>query len=35
MQHVWERCRGDPREGEHLEDPGVVGWIILKWIFKK
>jgi hypothetical protein len=22
------------REGNHLEYPGVEGWIILKWIFE-
>jgi len=27
--------RGDPREGDHLEDIGVDGRIILKCIFKR
>jgi hypothetical protein len=26
---------GNLRERDHSEDPGVDGWIILRWIFRK
>ena len=42
MWHVWEKRQvhirfwwGDLRERSHLEDLGVVGRIILKWIFSE
>jgi hypothetical protein len=42
MQHVWEERRGvyrvlagNLRERDHLEDQGVDGRIILRWIFRK
>ena len=28
-------CLGNMRERDHLEDPGVDGRIILRWIFRK
>jgi len=26
---------GETMEGDHLEDLGVDGWILLRWIFRK
>jgi hypothetical protein len=37
--HVWgaytEFWWRNPKERHHLENPGIDGWIILKWIFRK
>jgi len=42
MSHIWETDKvhtgfwwGDLREKDHLEDLGIGGRVILKWIFKK
>ena len=32
---VYRVLWGNPRERDHLENPGVVGRIILRWIFRK
>jgi hypothetical protein len=41
MWHIWGRGEvhtgfgGDVREGDHLEDRGIDGRIILKWVLEK
>ena len=42
MKHAWGRGEvytwfwlGNLRETDHLEDPGVDGRIIFRWIFRK
>jgi hypothetical protein len=42
MQHVWGRGEvytefwwGNLKERDYLQDPGVLGRMILRWIFRK
>ena len=35
MRDVYRVLVGKPAERDHLEDPGVDGKIILRWIFTK
>jgi hypothetical protein len=35
MRVVYRDLMGKPEGREHLEDPGVDGRMILKWIFMK
>jgi len=42
MQHVWVRgvgytgfWWGNLRDRDHLQDPGIDGRIILRWVFRK
>ena len=38
VAHMWDRrgvLVGKPERRDHLEDPGIDGRIILRWIFRK
>jgi hypothetical protein len=35
VRHIQSFGGGDLRDRGHLEDPGVAGRIILRWIFRK
>jgi hypothetical protein len=35
MRHAYRLLGGNLRERNHLEDPGVDGMKMLKWIFRK